>query len=58
MKEIFQDINKICNNCQKKFIITAQEQDMALNKGGKIFRSYCRECLKKWRRGEIKLENN
>ena len=45
----------ICKNCRKKIEITDEEQLVALSKGGRLKREYCRECLKKWRRGEIKL---
>lgn len=48
---------KICPYCKKEFIITAEERKTALSKGGKIKRKYCRSCLKRWRKGEIVLEN-
>ena len=34
---------------------TKEEKLAALNKGGRLDREYCRDCLKKWRRGEIVL---
>jgi len=58
MTPLFQEIKKICGNCQKEFVITAEEQEMALEKGGKVERLYCRECLKKWRKGEVVLGEN
>lgn len=53
MELLFQNIKKVCEHCQKEFIITAEEQDMALRKGGKVDRRFCRDCLKRWRNGEI-----
>jgi len=58
MDPLFQEIKKVCENCQKEFVITPQEQEMALEKGGKIERRYCRDCLKKWRKSEIQLEGD
>jgi len=52
------NITERCFNCGKNFIITAEEQKAALQKGGLIKRKYCRECLLKWREGKIKLNKN
>ncbi len=52
------DITKICPACKKEFAITAKEQKFAISKGGIFHRRYCRECLGRWRRGEIFLEKN
>lgn len=51
-----QDIKKNCGYCEKEFIISVESQKEALQKGGKIDRKYCNECLLRWRRGEIKLK--
>ena len=46
---------KICKYCKKSFEETDEEKLTALSKGGGLDRDYCRDCLKKWRKGEIKL---
>lgn len=51
-----QDIKKICENCDKEFVISKESQEEALGKGGKIDRKYCNECLLRWQKGEIKLK--
>lgn len=55
---MMQEIKKICENCGKKFIISQESQEEALEKGGKIDRKYCNECLLRWRKGEIKLKSS
>lgn len=52
-----QDEIKKCGHCEEEFITTANEQKEALSKGIEIKRDYCHDCLKKWRKGEINLED-
>jgi Pyruvate/2-oxoacid:ferredoxin oxidoreductase delta subunit len=55
---MIQDIKKICEYCDKEFVISQESQKEALKKGGKIDRKYCNGCLLRWRKGEIKLESS
>ena len=52
-----QDEIKKCGYCEEGFIIAADEQKEALLKGVEIKRNYCRNCLKKWHKGKINLED-
>lgn len=51
-----QDIKKICKYCGKRFIISKEAQEKALERGGEVDREYCNECLLRWQKGQIKLK--
>jgi len=47
----------VCKYCKKEFIVTGIAQEKALERGGTVRRTFCNECLKRWRKGEIHLPN-